>query len=392
MSMKILQVIVSLSSGGAEGFVTNLSVALTGLGAKVRLFVLGGVRRERGNVLLKRLHNVGIEVMGVEERKIASFSNLIRLTQLIRSWKPDIVHANLYPAEVACAWVRVLLVGNKACYVRRLANTDVCAYRPRWIVKSLDRVFHLTIACSPSVFNAYREFMGEKRRSKISTITNGGLLLDSVPDAKEKRGARKALGISEKAFVVTNIGRMYGGGKRLGGGLETGQKSHDILLKAFARAFGNNLNSVLILMGDGPLRSEAEALAKSLNLEEQARFLGEQPEPWQVLRASDVFCFPSRNEGLPNALIEAASCGLPVVASNIPEISDLYPGEAWLLKPVDDVTAFADGLRTIRKNVKMFTSIAREAARGIRERFSIKVCAMKYMHAYKCAIGCKINR
>ncbi|HOE66576.1 MAG TPA: glycosyltransferase [Candidatus Hydrogenedentes bacterium] len=390
--MKVLQILPALTAGGAEGFVTNLGVHLAALGAEVRFFLLAGVLDARGRVLLERLQNAGVEVIGAQVRRPASLGNLLRLRRLIRSWRPDIAQANLYPAEVACAVANMTGTGGTTLYVRRLANTDQCGHRSSCIVKSLDFFFRTTIACSPQVAEAYAAFMGSKQRSVVVTIPNGGLLQPSVTTEEEKRLARRAWNLPDQAFVVAHIGRMFGAGEGLRGGLRSGQKAHDVLLQAFAQAFGSDPQCRLLLVGDGPLRPEAEALAHALHIEDQTHFLGQQPEPWPTLRAADLFCFPSRYEGLPNVLPEAASCGLPVTASNIPEIRFLHPGDAWRLVPVDDVSGFAEAMRAMRANYAFHLQCARDAALRFREQFSMQACAEKYVQAYEQALGRRGSR
>lgn len=385
--MKVLQVLPTLSAGGAEGFVTNLSVSLAEFGADVRCFLLAGVRGERGQVLFDRLHNARVEVVGVEEHNVRSIMNFMRLTMLIRSWQPDIVQANLYAAEVLVAAARVLSIGSGSCYVRRLANTEQSEYRSTRVVRMMDRVYRQTIACSPAVAEAYQVFVGAHHKSELVTIPNGGLLEEAVTTTEEKRQAREKLSIPDETFVVVHIGRMFGGGNGADGGLAAGQKAHDVLIRTFAKAFAGDHSCMLVMVGDGPLRPESEALVKNLGIAVQTRFLGQQPEPWPALKAADVFCFPSRYEGLPNVLPEAASCGLSVVASDIPEIRILYPGDAWLLKPVDDVESFAEGLREVRDNLEAFVCRARDAAEGFRDKFSMMTCADKYLQSYESALG-----
>lgn len=382
--MRILQVLPDLSAGGAEGFVTNLGVSLAELGAEVRFFLMAGVRGERGHALFSRLSQAGIEVTGAIQHNVRSPKNLFSLVSIIRSWKPDIVHANMYTAEVPVAIAKTLSFGNGTCFVRRLAGTSISGYRSPMIVRLMDRLFDQTIACSPTVAEAYQSFMKNKQMTRVAVISNGGLLRETVTAEQDKLRARDALGISRHSFVVSHIGRMLGGER--GTGLDSEPKAQDVLLKAFAKAFKNDPHCLLLLVGDGPLKPEAEMLARDLGIASKTRFLGQQSEPWPVLEAADIFCFPSRHEGLPNVLPEAASCGLPIVASDIPEIRYLYPGDAWLLKPVDNVEAFAEGLLSVRANIKSFSVRAHKVAQGLRKQFSMSVCAERYLTVYKEAL------
>jgi len=382
--MRILQVLLTLSAGGTEGFTTNLSVALSEAGAEVKVFLLAGLRGERGRALYDRLQETGVEVVGGQERgrgvTLSNLAHFVRLPLLIRRWKPDIVQVNHRIIEIPCAVARILSLGSGACFTRRLASTkQTSAYRSMTIARIMDRIYLQTIVCSPAVAAAYRDFMGEQHRSSVVTIANGGKLLDSVPGIEEKYQARRELDVPEEAFVVTHIGRIRGEGAPT---LSGNSKAQDVLLKAFSQAFGSDSDCRLLLVGDGPLRADAEKLARELGLENRARFLGFVPEPWPALKAADMFCFPSRYEGLPNVLPEAASAGLPVVASDIPEISSLSPGDAWLLEPVDDVAKFAAAMRRVRDNHDEFSHMATDAAAGFRERFSMAACAGKYLQAY----------
>lgn len=382
--MKILQVLPTLGAGGAEGFVANLGVSLATLGVDVCFYLLAGARAERGRHLLRRLHESNIDVVGAEERSIRSPQNLLRLAWLSRSWRPDVVQANLYSTEVVCALVRLLMPRSSTCFARRLATSKLDIKSMR----RLDRAFDLTIACSPAVEASYKKVIAGGIKGTLATVSNGGLLQQTIPSDDEQRQARRAIGIPATAFVVAHIGRMYGGGRE-DMTLQAEPKAQDVLLKSFAHAFCGDETKRLILLGDGPLRPQAQELARTLGIMAQTHFLGQQPEPWPILKAANIFCFPSRWEGLPNVLPEAASCGLPIVASNIPEIRDLYPGDAWLLKEVDDVQGFANGLQEVAANIQQYKDRAARIAPTIRERFSMETCARKYMGAYEAALARK---
>ncbi|MCF8095114.1 MAG: glycosyltransferase [Desulfobacteraceae bacterium] len=381
--MKVLQVLPSLAAGGAESFVSNLSVYLRNLGIDLKFYILGGIRDERGAVLYERLTAAGIEVSGTKKRYPGALSNFFKLAFLLRSWQPDIVQANLYPAEVACAAARFLVPHRNICFIRRLASTDFVGYRLSFVVRMMDRYYPHVIACSSAVPDLYSDFIGNRQRAKMITIPNGVAMLESPPEQQVKKEARNSLGIGSNALVVTHIGRMAAGGRTKNGGLQTGAKAHDVIIRSFSQTFRYSPDALLLLLGDGPLRPEAERLSVELGVADKVRFVGQQSEPWPVLKAADLFFFPSRYEGLPNVLPEAASAGLPVVASNIPEIRRLNPGKAWLLEPVDDVDAFASALLTVSENLDYFKCQAIDAAAAFREQFSMEACAEKYLNTYQ---------
>ena len=379
--MKILHVLPTLSAGGAESFVTHLGVSLAASSAEVKFYLLAGARGERGQVLLQRLQKSGIEVVGHEERNIRSPSTILQLAGLIRSWQPDIIQANLYSAEVVTVLASLLGKGRSTHLVRRLAGTDIVGHRSKRMVRFIGRRFSHTICCSQAVQRAHVDLAGRASAAKSSTIVNGAYAPDNKRDHQARTRFRNDLGIPADAFVFCHVGRMMGNGP--GTGLETEPKAQDVLLKSFGRAFKGQGAKRLILVGGGRLQPEAQALAVSLGVGNQVHFLGIQPEPWPALHAADAFVFPSRHEGMPNALVEAALCDLPALASDIPEIRSISPGDAWLLKPVDDVDAFADGLKTIVDQYDLFLARAKQAAPRMRESFSMATCARSYSELYR---------
>lgn len=383
--MRVLQVLPSLAAGGAEGFVTNLGVALSRLGVHVTFYLLGGARGGRGVALFQRLSEAGIEVKGGKERYPGSAANVVQLAFLLRSWRPHIVQANLYPAEVAIAGAR-FLAPRKSCYFRRLANTDFLGYRSVRVVRLMDRFYPHVIACSQATADAYRAFMNMKEKSRLTVIQNGGCLPKRPPTRQQKLEARRSLDIPEKAFVIAHIGCMSVGGRVKDGGVATSQKAHDVLLKSFSRAVENVPESILLLLGDGPLRQDVESLAVHNGIRDKVHFLGQRREPWPTLKAADMFCFPSRYEGLPNVLLEAASAGLPIVASDIPEIRELSAGTPWILQSVDDVDGFASAVQKVHHELDELKRRARRATACFSNHFSIEECAKKYLRVYEQAI------
>ena len=118
-------------------------------------------------------------------------------------------------------------------------------------------------------------------------------------------------------------------------------KGQDILLKAFNNCIRNGLEIELLIIGDGSCRKYLENLASKLNIKRRVKFLGQlsHKEVFQEFRKADLFVLPSRQEGLPRAMIEAMACGLPCIGSTVGGIPELLPPE--VLIPPGDVKALS---------------------------------------------------
>ncbi len=125
---------------------------------------------------------------------------------------------------------------------------------------------------------------------------------------------REDLKISENGFVVGHVGRFVK------------VKNHIFLLHIFKEILEKNSNAVLLLVGDGELRGEIEAKAKSLGIFEKVIFTGLQEDTAPYYMAMDCMVLPSLLEGLPLTLVEAQTSGLPCV------ISDTIPSDCILIE------------------------------------------------------------
>jgi glycosyltransferase involved in cell wall biosynthesis len=123
-------------------------------------------------------------------------------------------------------------------------------------------------------------------------------------------------------------------------------KGLDVLLDACGRLHAGGVSYTCLLIGAGPLRGELDSRVQHLGLRERIRFVGQVPNDqlpdWY--RAATVFVLPSRSEGVPNVLLEAAACGAPFVASRVggvPEVTHLGINQ---LVPPNDSQLLADAL------------------------------------------------
>ena len=123
------------------------------------------------------------------------------------------------------------------------------------------------------------------------------------------------------------------------------RKNIDMLIKAFKKA--NISNAWLLICGDGLEKGTLSSLITEENLDDKVRLLGFRSDVAELLHAADVFVFPTKQEGLPGALMEAMAAGLPCIASNIRGNVDLLEVDyAYLLNPMD-IDAWAASMSKI---------------------------------------------
>jgi len=148
----------------------------------------------------------------------------------------------------------------------------------------------------------------------------------------EQSEAKKALNLTPDTLVIGTVARLVR------------RKGIEVLLQAF-KTISQNHPTHLLVIGDGPLGDELRALASDLGIDRSVSWFGARRDPEIWLRAMDVFVFPSRLEGIPNAVLEAMATGLPIVATAIGGVVDLIQDRmTGIVIPPDDPDALAAAL------------------------------------------------
>jgi glycosyltransferase involved in cell wall biosynthesis len=229
---------------------------------------------------------------------------------------------------------------------------------PAWPVSVLRRVPHIILFQGGDVPGW---LPGELERWHARTLWLNRLVVHQAAAAiANSEGLAK---LARPSFPKREIGVICGGAdpeayapgppRPTGGecrllfvGRLTTQKGLDAALKALARV-KTATPWTLTVAGDGPRRGEFEGLARGLGLAARVTFRGfmDRAAVRTLYTESDVFVFPSRYEGMPNVVLEAMACGLPVVGTRIAGTEQLVEPETnGDLLPVDDIDALAAAL------------------------------------------------
>ena len=140
----------------------------------------------------------------------------------------------------------------------------------------------------------------------------------------------------------------------------------------------------LIFAGDGPDRSEAEKLCRDLSICSHVKFLGQQDCLNEILSVADIFLLPSQSESFGLSALEAMSCGVPVIGSNIGGIPEVVShGETGYVAELGDVQRMAKYVIELFDNNKKWKIFSENARQRAIEKFDIKDIVPRYLEIYK---------
>ena len=321
MPQRVVHIVQKMAPGGLEVLALDLSRQLPGDHFVISLEGDGPTLAEAW----PRLDQARDRLIGLSKRPGFDASLLIRLRRLLTTLAPDAVlthHAGplVYggPAARLAGVKRLIHIEHDVWHYegarrRRLMRAVVALTRP------------LIVGVSEAMRSPLREIFPGR---PVNIIANG---VDLERFAGDRYRTRKILGIADDAQVIGAAGRLEW------------VKGHDILIHAIAML---DPKSLLFIFGEGSRRGELQALAQNLGVARRIHFLGHRDDTAALLPGLDVFCQPSRSEGLPLAILEAQACGVPVVASDVGDMAAAICPESGFLTPPDDVPALASALRT----------------------------------------------
>lgn len=328
---RILLLAESPYLGGISSHILSIADAFQGHDRfETLIATLPGRREDRTLIELAEMR--GLEVHELSPRWPYGARYLFDLGRLVSDLKIDLVHTHNYRATLLASWARLDCALLNTCHgeiaegglkLRALQRLELWTMRRRPVI----------VACSRHVKNWLVEngVPGDRVRVVYNAVASP--LRQSVSTA----GAAGR-------FTAVYLGRLGRG------------KGVSLLIEALA-----GLPDVTgMIVGDGPLRTDLEALAHRLNV--GVRFVGASADPWNVCASAHVVVLPSKMEALPMALIEAASRGIPCIATNVGGIPEVViSGETGILVPDRSVDS-------IRQAIETLTDDVRRAEMGIRAR------------------------
>lgn len=155
------------------------------------------------------------------------------------------------------------------------------------------------------------------------------------------------------------------------------------VVRIFAKVL-KDVPCVLVMVGDGPDRVDAEAEARELGVQDKVFFLGKIDAVAPLLAGADVFLIPSSSESFGLSALEALATGVPVVGSDVAGLPEVVrEGETGFLRPVGDVDAMAAATIELLRDRARWQAMSTLAAADARERFSLDAIVSEYEAFYR---------
>ena len=175
-------------------------------------------------------------------------------------------------------------------------------------------------------------------------------------------GKREALlseiSADEDSIILLSVGEL------------SDRKNHKVSIEALSKLENKNIH--LVIAGTGEKREEFLSLAKELGIDGRVHLLGFRTDIAELLKSADIFLFPSLQEGLPVALMEAMSCGLPIICSEIRGNTDLIDESCGVMCPASNVDDFRIAMERLVSDEALRESMGENALERSRN-YDIKI-------------------
>lgn len=350
--MKILHVITSLRTGGAEHLMVDLLPRLRDLSNEVELLVFDGIRTAFYEELEQKdikIHSLGIG------GNVYHPQNVFKLRGFVDRY--DIIHTH----NTACQFFAPLSKILKRSKVKLVTTEHSTNNRRRgkWYLKPIDKwmyAHYLSVICiSERTMLNLKPYI---TKDVICVINNGidvEKFLCPINDISEKN-----------RFLLTQVSSF------------NDAKDQDTLVRA-VKELPDNYR--LQLVGDGDHRLKVEELAHSLGVANRVDFLGIRTDIPEILKSSDVNILSSHWEGFGLAAVEGMASGRPFLASNVDGLNEIVEG-AGVLFPHGDYKCLANEIKSLCKNRDYYKSVAQRCQERAKQ-FDIKKMAKQYNDLYK---------
>jgi glycosyltransferase involved in cell wall biosynthesis len=357
----VLHVYSSNTAGGAEKTMLDLAFNLEKNGLR------NLIAAPEGSYILEKARGMKLDARPLRINGSFDPLGIFGLLKIVRDGKVDIIHAHQGKVFWPCVFMKWFFKRTLKLVFHRHADLPHRFYS-RGHYTAADAV----IAISKAVAKNLIEKEGVPR-GKVKVIYNG-IDTDRFNKSVSGSAVRKEFGL-EGHTVAGTVGAM----NRPKG------KGQAYLIEAAARMKSKNKNLKYLIVGDGEIRSELEALSNTLGVSDIVVFAGFRENVEEYIAAMDIFCLLSWDtEGFGQVMAEAQSMGKPVIGTNVGGVPETFiDGKTGRLIPPEDTDRLVDAIEFFSGDMGARIAYAHEAELFSRANFGIGAMTENVMKLYK---------
>ena len=310
---RVLHIEESMARGGAESWLMSL---LRKTDRRILEMDFCALKGEKGD-FASEIESLGSKIIPCSIKPLRTFKK--RLGNIIKAGRYDVVHSHVWSFNGL-----ILKIARRCGVPIRIAHSHTTrslhppsCYRTiyGWCMRCLTLKYAThCVGCASQAMTPL--FGANWRKSGKCRILYCSIDVDPFSHDRPYEINKSHFGLQSDAVVIGNVGNIRT------------PKNHTFFLDIAAELLHLKPNAYFLIVGDGPLKEQMKNKAKMLKIDDRVIFAGIRSDvPQLLLNVFDVFLFPSLQEGMPLALIEAAAAGLPVVCSDTitSEATDVIP-------------------------------------------------------------------
>jgi glycosyltransferase involved in cell wall biosynthesis len=362
---RVVMINSTLSPGGAERVICHLAREFTRRGVGTTILCL----QEKGQ-FGEELEAEGVPVVALQSTRSHDIGAILRMSHLLRTVRPDIVHAHDLSSMV---YGLAASLGGRCFPVVFTAHgmifRDMKKVRPRFRLAA--RFLAAITAVSRDAGDCHAQYLDWHK--SVDVILNG---VPNKPRPGEHREhLRQCLGISRDTFIF------------LAAGIAKAEKGYEDLLQAAALLRDASPGRAFVVLVAGTISGDAYCrslltLHEKMGLHDTVRFLGLRDDIWELYAAADAFVLSSRSEGLPMVVLEAMMAGIPVVATKVGGVPSAL-GDGGLLVDVASPGQLSKAMHELLKSPRHAELLAlRCRTRAINE-YTVDRMAARYLGLFE---------
>jgi len=365
--------------GGSGAVATELGIALAARGHEVHFVTYKQPFRLPTFLPRVFFHEVDVGRYPLFEFPPYDLALAVRMHEVVREHGLDLLHCHYAIPHATSAWITKQMLKEEKRDIKvvtTLHGTDIT-------IVGQDPSFHSITKFSIEKSDALTAVSKYLQRETLNAFGCTACRIDVIPNFIDPKVYDRS------RYDGPGMRAQFDGNRRVLMHISNFRPVKRVpdIIATFA-AVNRKVESVLVMVGDGPERHAAEQQARQLGIDKSVHFLGKIESVAPLLAAADLFLLPSNAESFGLSALEALASGTPVVGTNVGGLPEVVrDGETGVLCGVGDVAGMSNAAIELLRDSKKWEAMSRAATADARERFAMDDVVEEYEAMYVTAIS-----